>query len=83
MQDHSIDLIPEYTGNLLQYFDKKTQATTPDAVLLALFSALPGDLSILTPSPGRGQGHPRRHRGHRAALEPEDHRRSRARTPPR
>ena len=51
VQDHSIDLIPEYTGNLLQYFDKKTKATTPDAVLLALLRALPGDLSILYPSP--------------------------------
>lgn len=51
VQDHSIDLIPEYTGNLLQYFDEKSTATTPDAVLLALFKALPGDLSILVPSP--------------------------------
>ncbi|RZT25035.1 osmoprotectant transport system substrate-binding protein [Mycobacterium sp. BK558] len=51
VQDHSIDLIPEYTGNLLQYFDAKSAATTPDAVLLALFKALPGDLSILTPAP--------------------------------
>jgi osmoprotectant transport system substrate-binding protein len=51
VQDHSIDLIPEYTGNLLQYFDEKTPATTPDAVLLGLIKALPGDLSILYPSP--------------------------------
>ena len=51
VRDHSIDLIPEYTGNLLQYFDPKTTATSPDTVLLALFRALPGDLSILTPSP--------------------------------
>lgn len=51
MQDHSIDLIPECTGNLLQYFDPETPATTPDAVLLGLFKALPGDLSILYPSP--------------------------------
>src|SRR5262249_14757483 len=51
VQDHSIDLIPEYTGNLLQYFDDKSTATTSDAVLLALFKALPGDLSILYPSP--------------------------------
>lgn len=52
LQKHSIDLIPEYTGNLLQYLDKNTQATTPEAVVLALLSALPGDLSILTPAPG-------------------------------
>ena len=51
VKDHSIDLIPEYTGNLLQYFDPKTTATNPDAVVLALLTALPGDLSILTPSP--------------------------------
>jgi osmoprotectant transport system substrate-binding protein len=51
VRDHSIDLVPEYTGNLLQYFDPKTTVTTPDAVELALARALPGDLSILTPSP--------------------------------
>ena len=51
VQDHSIDLIPEYTGNLLQYFDKETTATTSDAVLIGLLKALPGDLSILYPSP--------------------------------
>lgn len=51
VQDHSIDLIPEYTGNLLQYFDENATATTPDAVLLELFKVLPGDLSILYPSP--------------------------------
>jgi osmoprotectant transport system substrate-binding protein len=51
VQDHSIDLIPEYTGNLLQYFDAESTATTPDEVLLALFKVLPGDLSILYPSP--------------------------------
>ncbi|MBV8965806.1 MAG: ABC transporter substrate-binding protein [Mycobacteriaceae bacterium] len=51
VKDHSIDLIPDYTGNLLQFFDPKTTATGPDAVVLALLRVLPGDLSILTPSP--------------------------------
>jgi len=51
VKDHSIDLISEYTGNLLQYFDPKTRASTPEAVELALQRVLPGDLSILTPSP--------------------------------
>jgi len=55
VKDHSIDLIPEYTGNLLQYFDKENETTDPDAVLLALYDALPGDLSILTPSPANDQ----------------------------
>ncbi|MEZ0341551.1 ABC transporter substrate-binding protein [Mycobacterium sp. pV006] len=51
VQDHSIDLIPEYTGNLLQYFDADSAATTPDEVLLGLVKALPGSLSITYPSP--------------------------------
>jgi osmoprotectant transport system substrate-binding protein len=55
VKDHSIDLIPEYTGNLLQYFDSKTTATDPDAVLLALYQTLPGDLAILRPSPANDQ----------------------------
>src|SRR6476620_9015760 len=46
---------PESTGNRLQYFDKTTKATDPDSVLLALYRALPGDLSILTPSPANDQ----------------------------
>jgi osmoprotectant transport system substrate-binding protein len=50
VRDHSIDLIPEYTGNLLQYFDKNTTATTADAVVLELLRVLPGDLAILNPS---------------------------------
>jgi len=51
MRDHSIDLVPEYTGNLLTYFDPKTTVTAPDQVELSLLRVLPGDLSILTPSP--------------------------------
>jgi osmoprotectant transport system substrate-binding protein len=51
VRDHSIDLIPEYTGNLLKYFDPEATVTTPDDIELALFRVLPGDLSILPPSP--------------------------------
>jgi osmoprotectant transport system substrate-binding protein len=51
LKDHSIDVVPDYTGNLLQYFDPKATVTTPDAVVLALLRVLPGDLSMLTPSP--------------------------------
>lgn len=51
VKDHSVDLVPEYTGNLLQYFDPHAGVTTPDAVTLALLRALPGDLAILNPSP--------------------------------
>jgi osmoprotectant transport system substrate-binding protein len=50
LKDHSIDLVPEYIGNLLQYFEPKSTATMLDAVELELYKRLPGDLSILTPS---------------------------------
>ncbi|MCV7076597.1 ABC transporter substrate-binding protein [Mycobacterium szulgai] len=51
LKDHSIDLVPEYIGNLLLYFEPDSKATLLDAVELELYKKLPGDLSILTPSP--------------------------------
>jgi osmoprotectant transport system substrate-binding protein len=51
LKDHSVDLVPEYIGNLLQYFEPKSTATMLDAVELELYKRLPGDLSLLTPSP--------------------------------
>lgn len=51
LKDHSIDLVPEYIGNLLLYFAPQSQVTTLDAVKLELYRRLPGDLSILSPAP--------------------------------
>lgn len=51
LKDHSIDLVPEYIGNLMLYFAPASTATMLDAVELELDRRLPGDLSILTPSP--------------------------------
>ncbi len=51
LKDHSIDLVPEYIGNLLLYFQPDSTATVLAAVELELYQRLPGDLSILTPSP--------------------------------
>ncbi len=51
LKDHSIDLVPEYIGNLLLYFQPDATPTPLDAVELELYKRLPGDLSILTPSP--------------------------------
>jgi osmoprotectant transport system substrate-binding protein len=51
LKDHSIDLVPEYIGNLLLYLQPDATATMLDAVELELYKRLPGDLSILTPSP--------------------------------
>lgn len=50
LQDGSIDLIPEYTGVLLQYFDKSADETEPEAVYTALQAALPSNLTVLEKS---------------------------------
>lgn len=42
-----IDVMPEYSGNLLQYYDKSTQAKSSDEVLTALEDALPNGLRPL------------------------------------
>lgn len=51
LKDHSIDLVPEYIGNLLLYFAPQSKATMMGAVELELGQQLPHDLSILTPAP--------------------------------
>lgn len=55
LEDGSIDLFPEYTGNLLQYFEPDTTATTPDDVYAALEGALPEGLTVLDQSPATDQ----------------------------
>lgn len=51
LKDHSIDLVPEYIGNLLLYFAPQSKATMLGAVEVELHQRLPGDLSILAPAP--------------------------------
>jgi osmoprotectant transport system substrate-binding protein len=55
LEDGSIDLFPEYTGNLLQYYDAEATATTPDDVFTALEGALPDGLTALEYSPATDQ----------------------------
>ncbi len=55
LEDGSIDLFPEYTGNLLQFFDPGATATTPDDVYAALQEALPEGLTVLEQSPATDQ----------------------------
>jgi osmoprotectant transport system substrate-binding protein len=50
LKDGSIDLIPEYSGNLLQYYDPKTTAQSSSEVLAALKSALPKGFEVLNQS---------------------------------
>ncbi len=50
LKSGQIDVIPEYTGNLLAYFKPGTTAKTAADVLTALKSALPPGLAVLDPS---------------------------------
>ncbi|MFL6161646.1 MAG: ABC transporter substrate-binding protein [Jatrophihabitantaceae bacterium] len=50
LRDGSIDLIPEYSGVLLQYFDKTATAVSSEDVLAALQKAVPAPLTVLDQS---------------------------------
>jgi len=47
LESGDIDVFPEYTGNLLQYYDKEESAKSPDEVEAALAEALPDGLTAL------------------------------------
>ena len=57
LQDQSISAVPEYTGNLLLYFDANANATATTAaeVEKALPAALPSELKLLKSSPAVDQ----------------------------
>ena len=55
LKNGEIDLFPEYTGNLLQFFDDKASVTEPDAVYDALVAVLPENLTALAMSPATDQ----------------------------
>jgi osmoprotectant transport system substrate-binding protein len=50
LQDGSIDLIPEYTGVLTQYFNKDAKATDSEGVYTELKASLPDTLIVLDKS---------------------------------
>lgn len=50
LRSGEIDLIPEYSGNLMTYFKKDATANTASDVLTALKAALPTGLAVLDPS---------------------------------
>ena len=50
-----VDLFPEYTGNLLQFYSPDTTATQTDEVYSALVTALPEQLVALAMSPATDQ----------------------------
>ncbi len=47
IEDGKIDLFPEYSGNLLQYWDPETEARLPQDVYTALVEATPEGLQVL------------------------------------
>lgn len=55
LEDGSVDLFPEYTGNLLRFYDPDTTATSADDVYAALQDALPDGLTVLEQSPATDQ----------------------------
>lgn len=55
LEDGSVNLFPEYSGNLLQFFDPSTTATTSDDVYTALQEALPEGLAVLDQSTATDQ----------------------------
>ncbi len=50
LENGEIDLLPEYTGNLLLYVDPEAEATTAEEVEDALDDALPEGLEVLDPA---------------------------------
>jgi osmoprotectant transport system substrate-binding protein len=55
LENGGVDLFPEYTGNLLQFYVPKTEATSSDDVYAALSDALPEGLTVLEQSPATDQ----------------------------
>ncbi|WP_235940704.1 ABC transporter substrate-binding protein [Paramicrobacterium fandaimingii] len=47
LEDGSIDLIPDYTGNLLQFYDDSSDASSSDEVYDALSDAVPDGFEVL------------------------------------
>lgn len=55
MENAEIDLMPDYTGNLLSYLDPETTATSAEDIEAELPEALPEGLDILYPAPAENK----------------------------
>ncbi len=55
LESGAIQLFPEYSGNLLQFYEPDTTARTPDEVYAALQDALPEGLTVLDQSSATDQ----------------------------
>lgn len=55
LQEGSVDLVPEYSGNLASYFGDVPEGADPAGVLAALDANLPQDLEALAPAPAESK----------------------------
>lgn len=55
LESGAIDVIPEYSGNLLQYLDKDASAADPDGIEQAISDALAEGLRVLPAAEARDQ----------------------------
>ncbi|MCT1367056.1 ABC transporter substrate-binding protein [uncultured Kocuria sp.] len=51
IQQGSVSLVPDYSGNLLQYFDAKSTASTAEDIMAGLKSVVPQGLEVMEASP--------------------------------
>ena len=55
LEGGEVDVFPEYTGNLLQFYNEDTEATESNEVYAELQEALPEELAVLEQSPATDQ----------------------------
>lgn len=55
LKEGTVGVVPDYSGNLLLYFDPETKAQTPEEIMKALPDALSSELSVLDPSPAENK----------------------------
>ncbi|MFB9074055.1 ABC transporter substrate-binding protein [Citricoccus parietis] len=55
LESGAIDVMPEYSGNLLQYYDAESTASTPEDIHAALAEVLPENLRALEPAEATDQ----------------------------
>lgn len=55
LENGAIDVFPEYTGALLQYYEEEAGSGSPEAVYDSLVEALPEELTVLDPADATDQ----------------------------
>ena len=55
LENGELDMLPEYTGNLLSYVDPETEATSPEDIEAELPDALPDGLEVLDSAPAENK----------------------------